>query len=828
MKKKYSIIICLLIGLKVSSFAQQIHISADNKTLSEILIELRDNYSLSFSFNDAELRKYKISLEKDFESAEEVLDHLLEDFPLSYEKSGNVYVIVPAEQKIQHKPENYTLSGRIVERISLEPLPYSTVIINGKGSITDENGFFQQRSRDSVFYLQASHLGYYKIDTVLTPDEKHLIKLIPAIERLEEVVITDRLLETFLYSENQAGVIRMNHKITRFLPGSSNNSVFNLLRLQSGITATAEALENLIIWGSYEGQSRIFFDDILLFGLQNFNDNIGTVNPYVVKDIKLMKAAYEAGYGDCVGGIAEITGKDGNQNKLSMDFSLNNYTINSMLETPVTQNSSMVVAFRHTYRNLYEPIEWDLSPNNERNNDSDLTLVPDYLFRDMNLKYSFRNEQDLYFRLSMLAGQDNFSYNIEEMVTRWSRLERNTAETSLQKGASLVIGKNGKNGLSAQLGMSFSGLDSRFENDQKIINTFTNNTRRSASQQSFNSTTEAKVNLESSWTINSTHHLESDLSWVGNNSQWIEDTSGVNFIDQNIDGYHVTLMAQDRMSFRNFKLVPGIRLTRVPDLGKTFLAPRMSAALEINRALTFSLAAGIHHQYLTENSVEDEYGNYRYMWTVANDSEYPVLNSKHFTASFTLDNNNTQATVSPYYKITHGLTRYVNFRVRDIEAIYEGHGESYGLDFYLKQNFYGHTAWISYTLSETREWFEHFPTEDYRYAPHDQRHEIKLAAMANFDPVYFSANYVYGSGFPNRNALDEDRFPYHRLDVALTSKFRFSSFFGEAGLSVLNVLDRENLLYYNLERVPSFQTSTISIYQQSVPFTPTLFLRIGF
>ncbi|MFW5644450.1 MAG: FecR domain-containing protein [Bacteroidota bacterium] len=816
----------MLVGLKVSSFAQQIHISADNKTLSEILITLRDQYSLSFSFNDAELRKYIISIEKDFESTEEALNHLLRDLPLSYEKSGNVYVIFPQIRMAQQKQVNFILSGRIVERKSLEPLPYSSVIINGKGSITDENGFFHHRSGDSVFHLQASHLGYYKIDTVLTPEEKHLIRLIPAIERLEEVVITDRLLETFLYSENQAGVLRMNHKITRFLPGSCNNSVFNLLRLQSGITASAEALENLIIWGSYEGQSRILFDDILLFGLQNFNDNIGTVNPYVVKDIKLMKAAYESRYGDCVGGIAEITGKVGNQEKLSMDLSLNNYTINSMLETPLSQNSSLIIAFRHTYRNLYEPIQWDLTLK-DRINEQDVTLVPDYIFRDMNLKYAFRNEQDLYLRLSMLAGQDNFSYNIEEMVTRMFRLERNTSETSLQKGASLVIGKNGNNGLSAKLGMSFSGLDSRFENEQKIINTINNN-RRSASQQTFNSTTEAKVNVESSWTINSTHHLETGLSWVGNHSQWIEDTSGENFINQNIDGYHVTLMVQDRIAFENFKLVPGIRLTRVPDLQKTFLAPRISAAFEITKVLNFSLAAGIHHQYLTENSVEDEYGNYRYLWTVANDSEYPVLNSKHFTASFTLDKNNTQAIISPYYKITQGLTRYVNFRFRDIEAIYEGHGESYGLDFYLKQNFNEHTAWISYTFSETQEWFEYFPSEDYRYAPHDQRHEVKLAIMANFDPVYFSANYVYGSGFPNRNVLDEERFPYHRLDLALTSKFNFSAFYGEAGLFVLNVFDRENLLHYNLERVPSFQTSTIKIYQQSVPFTPTLFLRIGF
>jgi hypothetical protein len=258
-------------------------------------------------------------------------------------------------------------------------------------------------------------------------------------------------------------VVHMNHKVSRFLPGSSNNSLFNLLSLQPGISAATESLENLIIWGSYEGQSRIIFDDMVLFGLENFNDNIGTVNPYVVKDIRLMKAAFGANYGDCVGGIAEITGKDGNRRKFSMDSSLDNYTFNSMLETPVGQHSSLIMAFRHTYRNLYDNLTLDLAPNRETEFDSDVTIIPDYLFRDINLKYTFHNEQDLYIRLSMMAGQDKFSYTwLMRCSQDGYRLEKNTSETSLQKGASLVIGKNGRKGLSGQLVLSYSALDSKF------------------------------------------------------------------------------------------------------------------------------------------------------------------------------------------------------------------------------------------------------------------------------------------------------------------------------------------------------------------------------
>ncbi len=654
----------------------------------------------------------------------------------------------------------------------------------------------------------------------------------PSIEQIEEVVVTDRILETFLYSADQAGVLHMNHKVYRFLPGSSNNSLFNLLRLQPGISAATESMENLIIWGSYEGQSRIIFDDMVLFGLENFNDNIGTVNPYVVKDIRLMKAAFGAGYGDCVGGIANITGKDGNRRRFSMDISLDNYTINSMVETPVGKHSSLIMAFRRTYRNLYDNMTWDIAPNRETEFDSDVTIMPDYLFRDINLKYSFRNEQDLFIRLNMMAGQDKFSHSVDEILMRWYRLERNTSETSLQKGTSLVIGKNGRKGLSGQLVLSYSALDSKFNNEQEITNTFARPPGRATSTRTFNSTSEAVIKMETTWAVNANHQLNGSFGWTGNSSSWSEDTTGVNYIDQQIQGSRLTLMGQDRMTFGKFNVVSGLRLTQVPHLEKTFLEPRLSSSFQINEALNFSIAAGIHRQYLTKNSVEDEYGNFRYMWMVADDKKYPILKSRHLAATLNLEKNNTQVSLSSWYKKTNGLTRYVNFRARDIETLSTGHSHSSGIDLYLKQNFLGHTAWVSYTLSKTKESFEHFPGNLYLYAPHDQRHEVKLAAMLNFDPVYFSASYIYGSGFAipkySLSGINYSYIPYRRLDASLTCKFNINTFYGEAGISVLNLLNRDNLLYNNLKKVPTNQTSNINLYQQSVPFTPTLYLRVGF
>ena len=103
--------------------------------------------------------------------------------------------------------------------------------------------------------------------------------------------------------------------------------------------------------------------------------------------------------------------------------------------------------------------------------------------------------------------------------------------------------------------------------------------------------------------------------------------------------------------------------------------------------------------------------------------------------------------------------------------------------------------------------------------------------MLNFDPFFFSSNYVFGSGFPYGNGLPQDNentdLTYSRLDVSFIYKFLDRKVKGEAGISILNVLNTENLKYSSFERIPSNQTNDINIYVGAMPFTPTLYLKIS-
>jgi hypothetical protein len=231
--------------------------------------------------------------------------------------------------------------------------------------------------------------------------------------------------------------------------------------------------------------------------------------------------------------------------------------------------------------------------------------------------------------------------------------------------------------------------------------------------------------------------------------------------------------------------------------------------------------------------VVDNQGNYRYLWAVCDNKDIPVLKAMHTVTGISFAQNGYLVSLEGYYKIVDGLTRF--FRYRNIVApgIYHGKGRSYGLDLMLKKDYRGSTFWIAYSLSRTEEMFDYYPKrlQKYRRAPQDQRHEVKVGVMVNLHPVYLSANYVYGSGFPisyNKNQQVEKDYPYSRLDAAASWKFLNRKLKGEIGISVLNVLNTQNIKFSNFEKIPLNQTSSINIYAEAIPRTPTLYLKFSF
>ncbi len=152
--------------------------------------------------------------------------------------------------------------------------------------------------------------------------------------------------------------------------------------------------------------------------------------------------------------------------------------------------------------------------------------------------------------------------------------------------------------------------------------------------------------------------------------------------------------------------------------------------------------------------------------------------------------------------------------------------------FVYQKNFNGHTFWTSYSLSRAEELFPYFPEQKYRRAPHDQRHEVKLAALIHlFNNFHFSTTYILGTGFPLYSNYISDKYTepdYSRLDMGLVYRLPFHSVRGEAGVSLLNTLDHNNIKYSSFERIPLDQLNTAYIDAEAVGFTPLVFFKIEF
>jgi hypothetical protein len=819
--------------------AKKIILNVQKTPLSLVLLDLKANYGIQFAFDNDILSKYLVSVNRTFDSEEEALNYLLQNIPLELEKSGEIFIIIPvSEDTVVVQPKAFNqVSGQVLESETLEPLPFSYISINNKYIQSDQQGYFNFiASADTSLNLRISHLGYYFYDTVLTQSINSRFLLVPEPEELEEIKVISSLVDQSTLIGDKPGRIKINHRIAPVLPGYGDNTIYNLLRLMPGVLASGESSNDLMIWGSYESQSKIQLDGFTIFGLNNFNDDINVVNPFIVKNIEVMKGGYEARYGDRVGGIVDIVGKDGNLQKPSFGLNVNNTTVNSVAEIPLSKKSTFLAAYRQTYYQLYDRTGLNFSDRQSNNaqmeNSVVFDVIPDYKFRDSNAKYVYRGTGGGQLAISIYGGGDNFDYNMEgELIN--NVLTRTEDEQNRQLGSSVKFFQPWENGNSTTLTASYSVFKREAQEQNKTVNNRTGRERITKQITTENKVDEISINAEHTFSLKNGHHLIFGAGAIQNNVNLVRNSFDEPVINLDSHSPRIVGFVQDELPLgKAVDLNSGLRLIYSTAMNKVYFEPRISASVRVTEEIKLNAAWGMYNQFMSKTSIVDSALNYAWFWINSNATDIPVLHAQHWVGGLAYHKNGLTVSGEVFYKTTDGLTRFYNGGKRFGQGFYVGDAISKGLDVFIKKEYKQHMAWVSYTLSNTMEHFPFYVREEYRPAPHHQKHELKFAGIVNFKSFWFSANYVYGSGFERYNfetdqQIDRDK-PYNRLDIALVYRFRPGKVKPELGISVLNVFDTENIKYSNLRRTSVDDVSLVSIYADAVPFTPTLFFNIRF
>jgi len=826
--RKAGFLLAFILWSQGSLWGQTIEINAIDRPLNEVMMALAREYGIQLSFDDKLLSGYPVTLKQTFQKPEKAIGYLIKDLPLEYSKIGEVFTIYPVEPEVKLK--NYLLSGRVVDSKTQEVLPYSHILVNNSGVITDFNGNFSCVSGDSTFHLSISYLGYYIKDTTLAAGSNHTLELTPSMIGLREVVIEGSMVERSGQQGEDAGTIRLNHKIAYRLPGNGDNAVFNFLRLQPGILAAGERSSELIIWGSYSGHSKILFDGFTVFGLKNFNDNIYFVNPYLAKDIKVLKGGFSSEYDNRVGGIVDVSGINGSTQKPSINLNINNMTANGMLSIPIAKKSALTLAYRQTYYNLYDAEDLSIVRTSRKggSGQADVNVYPDYVFRDLNLKYAGTFKSGDNYFISLYEGRDQFTYAIDQERNN-AQINHEAEERNRQRGATAFLGRTWKNGWNSHFSFSASGLE-RKVNEKQLVTRNMGNWTYDNEESFYNNILDLTFKNKNYIPLSEKQTLEAGWNYTYENARLGEGDHKDSLEISEEASHRIGLFVQDEIRLTSGLTVkPGIRADYSFFLEKAYIQPRIQVSLDLTDQWRLNAAAGIYNQFVSETSVIDELGNFRYFWALNDNVALPVLKATHLVGGVNYHGQGFSVGVEGFYKTTEGISRY-RWVLGSLEVA-QGNARTYGLDLLLKKYFKKHEAWASYTLSKTEEHLNSMPFDVYKDAPQDQRHEVKGALLLNFKPFFFSANYVYGSGFrPPISILNnlEQRYPYNRLDLAFIYRHSIKDYHIEAGISILNVLNYENIKYSNVIRIPDSPNSTISIHAEAVPFTPTLYLNLSF
>lgn len=494
------------------------------------------------------------------------------------------------------------------------------------------------------------------------------------------------------------------------------------------------------------------------------------------------------------------------------------------------------------------------------------TVEPTFYFYDLNAKLTYNPSEKDIIALSLYQGADDLD-NSRTAENAFSggggnntveRIITNETEDVLNWGnrsSSLRWARQWNERFYSNAIVAYSNyysLRDRFSN----ITTTTEDTvinRRTGTEEN-NDLKDYTFRLDNELLVGRKHQLSFGTQITYNDIAYdlqLNDTLNVlNRVDQ---GLQSTVYLQNRWQPTDrLTLTGGLRATFFDVTEEFYYEPRTSLTYQLTDRLKLKGAWGRYYQFANRIVREDVTQGSRDFWLLANNETNPVSSATHYIGGISYETNGYLLDVEYYQKEMDGLSEFTLRFGRPGEDVlagqlfYEGTGIARGMEVLLQKKAGDFTGWISYTLGEV---VHNFPelSENAFYALHDQRHELKLVGSYRLGNWTFAGTWIYATGKPysapygeyQLTMLDGSNYTYvsvgeknafrlpdyHRMDLSASLNFQLLRQKANAGLSVFNLYNQENIWY------KEFEVSEGEVIETDVTligFTPSLFFNISF
>ncbi|WP_228235293.1 TonB-dependent receptor [Allomuricauda sp. M10] len=733
----------------------------------------------------------------------------------------------------QNLRETYTLSGRVVNNRTGEPIPDLAIRVKGKGivAVTNEAGNYTLELPAGYNVITTSAMGIKdsEREVIMYNDGILNLNLGESLEQLDEVIVeadaVSNVEEAITSSEE---IESEESKNIPLVLGERN--ILEVAKALPGISSAGEGASGLNVRGGKTDQNLVLLDDAVIYNPTHFFGIFQALNPFTTEKVNIYKGAAPVEFGGRLSSVFDIETKNGNVEKISGEGSIGPVTGNLALEIPLKKEvSSLVVGARGAYA------DWIL-----RSLDDESLSNSEASFFDGIVKYHHRFNENSEVRATAYYSKDKFSITSDSLYNYSNRLFslRWTHRLSDKSSGVLTAGNSDYN-----FGIDYeSEGNNDFELDYAI--------------------NESELKYKLRTRLNDDHALDYGLSakYYSVNPGGIAPQGDSNVAPIDIDQEQAlegALFLGDEFKVSDKLLLSlGARYMFYSAMGKATQntyqegAPRNEATVRD----TVSYDSGefikmyggpearISARYLLapDFSVKASFNNsYQFIHTLSNNttvspidtwklSDLNIKPQKGYQATLgfykNFQDNMFELSLEGYYKMMDdvldfktGADLLLNENVET--EVLQGEGKAYGVEFLLKKNKGDFNGWLSYTYSRSLYKFDgEYPEErinDGKFFPSnfDKPHDVSLIANYKLTRRFsFSMNFAYQTGRPITYPVGTYRFnnadyvifsdrnkyripDYYRLDLGVNiegnhKKNKLAHSF--VTIQVYNVLGRNN------------------------------------
>jgi hypothetical protein len=315
-----------------------------------------------------------------------------------------IIILLPAAVFAQRA----SLTGKVVDAVSNEPLPFVNIIVSGTqlGTTTDLDGNFVLRGLTPGFIrLEASFIGYKQaisseIEVSNANANNIEIKMEEQKEQIEEVVVKAspfRKTEESPVSLRSIGIGEIEKS-----PGA-NRDISKVIQSFPGVQSTPAFRNDIIIRGGGPSESRFYLDGIEVPFINHFATQgasggpVGIINADFIREVNYYSGAFPANRGNALSGVLEFNQIDGNPDKTNFQFTLGASEIAATVDGPIGEKTTYVISARRSYlKFLFNVLELPFLPT----------------FNDMQFKVKTRIDKKNELTFVGLGSKDLFDLNL--------------------------------------------------------------------------------------------------------------------------------------------------------------------------------------------------------------------------------------------------------------------------------------------------------------------------------------------------------------------------------------------------------------------------------